>query len=78
MTSDVIRENREAIIRAAALHGAKEVRVIGSFARAEARPESDVDLLVTWGEGTTLLDQAALTLELEGLLEGRKRKLHDE
>ena len=33
--------------------------------------DSDVDLLVTWSEETSLLDQAALMLELESLL-GRK------
>jgi hypothetical protein len=48
-----------------------ELRLIGSLARGEARPDSDIDLLVTWGEGTSLLDHAALTLELENLL-GRK------
>ena len=37
----------------------------------DARPDSDVDLLVTRSEGTSLLDQAALMLELESLL-GRK------
>ncbi len=68
---DTIREKREAIIRIAARHGATEVRLIGSVARGEARPDSDVDLLVTWSEGASLLDQAALMLELENLL-GRK------
>ena len=68
---DTIREKRETIIRIAARHGATEVRLIGSVARGEARPDSDVDLLVTWSEGTSLLDQAALMLELESLL-GRK------
>jgi predicted nucleotidyltransferase len=68
---DTIREKREAIIRIANRHGATEVRLIGSVARGEPRPDSDVDLLVTWGEGTSLLDQAALMLELEKLL-GRK------
>ena len=68
---DTIREKREAILRIAGMHGATEVRLIGSVARGEARPDSDVDLLVTWGEGTSLLDQAALMLELEKLL-GRK------
>ena len=68
---DTIREKREAIIRIAGRHGATEVRLIGSVARGEARPDSDVDLLVTWSEGTSLLDQAALMLELEKLL-GRK------
>ena len=69
--SDGIRDKREAIVRIAARHGATEVRLIGSVARGEARPDSDVDLLVTWSEGTSLLDQAALMLELESLL-GRK------
>ena len=69
--NETIREKREAIVRIAASHGATQVRLIGSFARGEARPDSDVDLLVTWREGTSLLDQAALMLELESLL-GRK------
>lgn len=68
---EVVREHREAITRIAARHGATRVRLIGSVARGEARPDSDVDLLVTWRDGTSLLDHAALKLELEGLL-GRK------
>jgi predicted nucleotidyltransferase len=68
---DTIRKQREAIIRIAGSHGATEVRLIGSIARGEARPESDVDLLVKWSEGASLLDQAALMLELEMLL-GRR------
>jgi uncharacterized protein len=68
---DTIREKRDAIIRIAAKHGASQVRLIGSVARGEAGPDSDVDLLVTWHEGTSLLDHAALMLELERLL-GRK------
>ena len=63
-----IREQREAILRVAAKHGATQVRLIGSVARGEAGPDSDVDLLVMWQEGTSLLDQAALKLELESLL----------
>jgi hypothetical protein len=68
---DTIREKREAIIRIAARHGATEVRLIGSVARGEARPDSDVDLLVTWSPVSSLFDQAALMLDLENLL-GRK------
>jgi len=68
---ETIREQRDAILRIAAKHGAVRVRLIGSVARGDARPDSDVDLLVTWRDGTSLLDQAALTLELEKLL-GRK------
>jgi len=68
---EAVREQREAILRVAAKHGATQVRLIGSVARGEARPDSDLDLLVKWQEGTTLLDQAALKLEVESLL-GRK------
>ena len=68
---ETVRKNREAILRIAAKHGASEVRLIGSVARGEAGPDSDVDLLVTWREGSSLLDQAALMLELESLL-GRR------
>ncbi len=68
---EAIREQRKTILRVAAKHGATQVRLIGSVARGDARPDSDVDLLVMWQQGTSLLDQAALKLELEGLL-GRK------
>jgi len=66
-----IQKHRDAILRTAAAHGATQVRLIGSVARGEVRPDSDIDFLVTWREGTSLLDQAALMLELESLL-GRK------
>ena len=68
---DVLCAKREAIIRIAEKHGATHVRLIGSVARDEARPDSDIDLLVTWSPDSSLLDQAALVLELESLL-GRK------
>jgi predicted nucleotidyltransferase len=70
-SGDQIREKRAAILQLAEEHGATRVRLIGSFARGEARPDSDIDLLVTWREDTSLMDQAALTLKLEGLL-GRR------
>ena len=70
-TAVQIPGKREEIVRIAAEHGATQVRVFGSVARGEARPDSDLDLLVTWSEGTSLLDHAALVLELESLL-GRK------
>jgi len=69
--ADLIGEKREAVLRLAAQHGANNVRVIGSVARGEGRPESDLDLLVNWAENTSLLDHAALAIELEQVL-GRK------
>jgi predicted nucleotidyltransferase len=70
-TDDLLRERREEILRIAARHGARNVRVFGSVARGEAGDESDVDLLVEFEPGRTLLDQPDLVVELEELL-GRK------
>jgi predicted nucleotidyltransferase len=41
-----LRTRREEIVQSAAAHGASNIRVVGSVARGEADPESDVDLLV--------------------------------
>lgn len=56
------------ILSAAVRHGASNVRVYGSVANGTAGPQSDIDLLVDVEEGTSLLDLAALHLELEDLL----------
>lgn len=62
---------KEEILRIAAKYGAYNVRVFGSVARGEARPDSDVDFLVELEPERTLLDQIALMQSLEELL-GRK------
>ncbi len=66
--ADLLQSKREDILRIAAKHGAREVRVFGSVARGDARAESDVDFLVEFEPGRSLLDHAALLLELEQLL----------
>jgi len=63
-----LKRRRRAITEIAGRHGARSVRVFGSIVRGEARPESDVDLLVTMAPGRSLLDQAALLVELQDLL----------
>lgn len=63
-----LKRRRRAIADIAARHGARSVRVFGSIARGEAGPESDIDLLVKMGPGRSLLDQAALLVELQDLL----------
>jgi predicted nucleotidyltransferase len=55
----------DVIVAVAARHGAHRVRVFGSRARGDARPDSDVDLLVRLDEGRDLLDLIALRQELE-------------
>lgn len=65
---DLLKEVREEILRIAARHGASDVRVFGSVARGEAGEASDVDFLVNLEAGRSLLDHAALKVELEGLL----------
>jgi hypothetical protein len=67
----LLKEKREDILRIAAEHGARNVRVFGSVARGEAGPESDIDLIVQFDPGVTLLGHSALARELEALL-GRK------
>lgn len=47
---------------------AGSLRFFGSLARGEARPDSDIDLLVRMERGRSLFDQAALLLELRDLL----------
>ena len=65
---EMLLEVRSEILSAAARHGASNLRVYGSVAHGEAGPESDIDLLVDMEAGRTLLDLAALHLELEDLL----------
>ncbi|MBM4124442.1 MAG: nucleotidyltransferase family protein [Nitrospira sp.] len=63
-----LKAKRGEILRIAARHGARNVRIFGSVARGEAGPESDVGFLVELEPGRSLLDHAALLLELEELL----------
>jgi predicted nucleotidyltransferase len=62
------RDKREAIRHVAGSHGAKSVRLFGSVARGEARPGSDVDILVELEPGRSLLDLVAIKQDLEDLL----------
>jgi hypothetical protein len=68
---EVLQDKREEILEIAKRHGADQVRVFGSFARREARSDSDVDLLVRPGPKTSAWFPAGLILDLEELL-GRK------
>jgi len=64
----LIRKKRDEILRIAELHGARNVRVFGSAGRGEDSEGSDLDLLVEFEPGRSLLDHVALVQELEDLL----------
>jgi uncharacterized protein len=68
---DQLSTMRHVILETAQEVGARDVRVFGSVARGEERPDSDVDFLVTLEAGRTLLDLARLESRLEALL-GRR------
>lgn len=59
---------REEILLIAAKHGARNVRIFGSVARAEAGRDSDVDVLVDLEPGRSLFDLGGLLMELQDLL----------
>lgn len=63
-----LTSKRDEIIRLATTHGAQNLRLFGSVARGEDRPDSDVDLLVDMDPGRSLLDLVALGQDLEDLL----------
>ena len=48
--------------------GVTKAGVFGSVARGDERPDSDVDFLVEFEEGRSLLDLAGLRLDLAELL----------
>jgi uncharacterized protein len=56
----LLKEKREEILRMAATHGARNVRVFGSVARGEADDQSDIDLVVEFEPRRSLLDHAGL------------------
>lgn len=67
-TEQLVKSRRDDLLRAAAQHGARNVRVFGSVARGEADDASDVDFLVEMEPGRSLLDLGGLQVDFESLL----------
>ena len=65
---ELLGGKRDDILRIAARHGARKVRVFGSVARGEADETSDVDFLVELEPGRTLFDLGGLLMDLRDLL----------
>jgi uncharacterized protein len=67
-TIETLRQRRAEILAIAQRRGAKNIRVFGSIARGEAGPDSDVDLVVEFETGTSLMDHGELIMDLEEAL----------
>ena len=63
-----VRRRRHDLVAAAAAHGVHRLRVFGSVARGEDRPDSDVDLLADVPPGISLFGLARLQADLEAIL----------
>jgi predicted nucleotidyltransferase len=59
---------RQQILTLAEQRGAHNVRVFGSLARGDQHSASDIDLLVDFEPGRSLLDLTGLWIDLEGAL----------
>ena len=49
-------------------HGITDINLFGSYARGDARPDSDIDIYCDKGNIITLIDQVVLEEELENAL----------
>jgi len=65
---ELLKTRRSEILAIANRHGARNVRVFGSVARGEARPESDIDFIVEMEPGRSLFDLGGLYYDLQQLL----------
>lgn len=68
LTLEGLRRRRAEILGVARNRRAHRIAVFGSVARGKARPESDLDLLVEFEPGASLLDHVGLCQDLEELL----------
>lgn len=62
---DILRGTLLPVLRA---YGVQRAAIFGSFARGEAGPDSDLDLVVEFEDGRSLFDLAGLQLDLVDLL----------
>ena len=62
MGIEILKDKREAILHLATRYGVERMRVFGSMARGQASSDSDIDFLVAFRRGRTLLDLIGLTV----------------
>jgi predicted nucleotidyltransferase len=63
-----IQRQRDIVLGIASRHGATNLRLFGSVARGEERPDSDVDLLIDLSPDHSFSDYLGLADALEALL----------
>ena len=64
----LVEARRDQVMAVAARHHASRVRLFGSVARGDEGPDSDIDLLVDFSQGSSLFDLMRMTRELQELL----------
>jgi hypothetical protein len=64
----LLNQKRAEVLTIAGRYGARDVRVFGSVARAEADEQSDFDFLVEMEPGRSLFDLGGMQSELEAAL----------
>ena len=62
------QQYRDAILSAASRNGVRNVRVFGSVARGDEKPDSDIDLLIDLEPGRTLFDHGGFLMDVRDLL----------
>lgn len=66
--NQILEQERQTILEVATTYGAKTVKIFGSVGRGQSGPGSDLDLLVEFKPGYSLLDLIAMKQDLEDLL----------
>lgn len=71
VTLETLQQRRSELLELAHRRGVRAVWVFGSVARGQSTPSSDVDFLVEFEPGRSLLDQVHLIDEFGALLGAR-------
>lgn len=71
MLLDELHRHKDTIEKLATFYGARKIRVFGSVARQEERPDSDVDFLVDFPPGYDMFHQRMPLMEQLEALTGR-------
>ena len=65
---DLLKTNRNEILKIAEKHGAYNIRIFGSVVRGTDDEKSDIDFLVDFGKNISSWFPAGLIIDLENLL----------